>query len=118
MTKEEKLLLKCNYCEGIGHEESGCFKLHGFPDWYKKFKDQKKKNHANAVDILSATTQKDYREGSAQDMGQLIKDEVARYFGGNVGNANCSYFGGYAGIYLHHSNHYVHLVFNKLDVGS
>ncbi|XP_057803659.1 uncharacterized protein LOC131018991 [Salvia miltiorrhiza] len=35
-SKDERLKLFCNHCERNGHEESECFKLHGFPDWYKR----------------------------------------------------------------------------------
>ena len=34
--------LHCTHCNGSGHVRDNCFKLHGFPDWYKEMKDRKK----------------------------------------------------------------------------
>ncbi|KAK6137097.1 hypothetical protein DH2020_029168 [Rehmannia glutinosa] len=35
-SKEEKAKLLCEHCGYSGHEIKECFKLHGYPDWYKK----------------------------------------------------------------------------------
>lgn len=42
-TKEEKARMVCEHCQVPGHEMNDCFKLHGYPDWYKKLKEQKGK---------------------------------------------------------------------------
>ncbi|XP_057803812.1 uncharacterized protein LOC131019143 [Salvia miltiorrhiza] len=51
-TKEERQKLYCSHCDRHGHEEAECFKIHGFPDWYKKLKEGRAKakvNYAEAV---------------------------------------------------------------------
>lgn len=42
----------CNHCNNSGHTKESCFKLTGYPDWYKDYKDKKKPkfNSANMVD--------------------------------------------------------------------
>lgn len=39
LTKEEMRRLRCTHCQENGHEVRECFKLHGYPDWYKKLKE-------------------------------------------------------------------------------
>lgn len=38
LSREERLRLKCTHCGNVGHEVSECFKLNGYPDWYKEMK--------------------------------------------------------------------------------
>ena len=45
----------CEHCNRTGHMKERYFKLHGFPDWYKKLKEQQgnklaTRNFVNAVD--------------------------------------------------------------------
>ncbi|KAF7830422.1 uncharacterized protein G2W53_012755 [Senna tora] len=42
--KNEKLAKHCDHCQQNGHTRDGCFKLIGYPDWWKELKEQKKKN--------------------------------------------------------------------------
>lgn len=53
LSKEEKKRLHCSYCQQTRHEASECFKLHGIPDWYKKYKDARIKGRINYVDTSS-----------------------------------------------------------------
>ncbi|CAI9115116.1 OLC1v1015952C1 [Oldenlandia corymbosa var. corymbosa] len=39
--KAVKKLLKCDYCGINGHLREGCFKLIGYPDWFKELKEQR-----------------------------------------------------------------------------
>lgn len=52
LTKEEKKRLKCRHCHEIGHEMDECFKLHGVPNWYKRYKENREKYQANFVDNM------------------------------------------------------------------
>ncbi|KAH6807462.1 hypothetical protein C2S51_028570 [Perilla frutescens var. frutescens] len=85
LSKEEKLKLKCGHCGGIGHENSECFELIGYPDWYKKFKQDRGKTRAHCVDHKDMASLKD--ENSSQsgdpsaDMNKIIQEEVSRYLG-------------------------------------
>lgn len=38
--KRQKLDRKCDYCNVKGHTMDVCFKLHGYPDWYKEYKEK------------------------------------------------------------------------------
>ena len=42
----------CKHCGLKGHIQEGCFKLIGYPDWFKQSKDQRKEPFVNAVNIL------------------------------------------------------------------
>lgn len=35
--------LYCDNCEMTGHMRDTCFKIHGYPEWYKELHDQRKK---------------------------------------------------------------------------
>lgn len=38
----------CNHCKANGHTREACFKLNGYPNWYKELKDKKKNNYNSA----------------------------------------------------------------------
>ncbi|KAK4394268.1 Retrovirus-related Pol polyprotein from transposon RE1 [Sesamum angolense] len=50
----DKRNLFCNHCNKSGHNKETCFKIHGFPDWYKDLNDQRRRqnisNRAYVVD--------------------------------------------------------------------
>ncbi|KAF7810233.1 uncharacterized protein G2W53_036976 [Senna tora] len=41
--KNEKMSKHCDHCQQNGHTKDGCFKLIGYPDWWKELKEQKRK---------------------------------------------------------------------------
>ncbi|KAL2236197.1 UNVERIFIED_CONTAM: hypothetical protein Sindi_1351900 [Sesamum indicum] len=43
-TNVDKRSLHCTYCQGPGHSQNTCFKLHATPDWYKELADRRKKD--------------------------------------------------------------------------
>ncbi|KAL2240967.1 uncharacterized protein LOC105178432 [Sesamum indicum] len=43
----DKRRLFCEHCNRNGHSKESCFKHHGFPDWYKELRDQRKKQSSN-----------------------------------------------------------------------
>ncbi|KAL2236391.1 UNVERIFIED_CONTAM: Retrovirus-related Pol polyprotein from transposon RE1 [Sesamum indicum] len=53
----DKRHLFCEHCNRNGHSKESCFKLHGFPDWYKELRDQRKKQSSNgrAYAVVDAT---------------------------------------------------------------
>lgn len=59
LTKEERAKLKCTHCQVNGHEAHQCFKLHGYPDWYKRLKENRNNPRVNYVkeddDVKSRT---------------------------------------------------------------
>ncbi|KAH6826541.1 hypothetical protein C2S53_017312 [Perilla frutescens var. hirtella] len=57
LTKEEKSKLRCDQCGKTGHLKRDCFEIHGVPDWYKRFKEDKGNNRATHVDHTDASKQ-------------------------------------------------------------
>ncbi|KAL0424377.1 UNVERIFIED_CONTAM: hypothetical protein Sradi_0972500 [Sesamum radiatum] len=43
-TYVDKKNLHCDNCNRLGHSRDTCFKLHGFPDWFKDLTEQRKRN--------------------------------------------------------------------------
>ncbi|KAL0361000.1 UNVERIFIED_CONTAM: Retrovirus-related Pol polyprotein from transposon TNT 1-94 [Sesamum radiatum] len=40
----DKKNLHCDNCNKLGHSRDTCFRIHGFPDWFKDLPEQRKKN--------------------------------------------------------------------------
>ncbi|KAL4554803.1 hypothetical protein LXL04_037409 [Taraxacum kok-saghyz] len=38
----------CDFCKTNGHTKDSCFKIHGYPDWFKELKDKKKNSYNSA----------------------------------------------------------------------
>ncbi|CAA0814712.1 Probable WRKY transcription factor 32 [Striga hermonthica] len=74
-SKEERAQLTCDHCGFTGHEQRECFKLHGYPDWYKEYK-EKNKAVANQVDSGG-----NYIDSKGIDMANLAQ-ELMKYIGG------------------------------------
>nr|DAD43575.1 TPA_asm: hypothetical protein HUJ06_001805 [Nelumbo nucifera] len=51
VTKEEKKQQYCTHCNTNGHVKESCFKLIGYPDWYKQLRDQKRKESGTRNEI-------------------------------------------------------------------
>ncbi|XP_011079206.1 uncharacterized protein LOC105162783 [Sesamum indicum] len=47
----DKRSLVCDYCNKQGHNKDSCFKLHGFPDWYKDLNEQRKRGSSRAFAV-------------------------------------------------------------------
>ncbi|KAL2531652.1 Uncharacterized protein Adt_05003 [Abeliophyllum distichum] len=69
----DKELMYCDHCGMNGHTKEGCFKLIGFPDWYKRDQKTKEtgwKNAANNVmkmDNSPLDFEDDYTISNAKD---------------------------------------------------
>ncbi|KAK6150121.1 hypothetical protein DH2020_017646 [Rehmannia glutinosa] len=82
-TREEKAKLLCSHCQEHGHEKSECFRLHGYPDWYKKFKEQRGRSMVHCVDTNTQLNSKTQAEESGKefqltDISNIIKQELAK----------------------------------------
>eukprot|EP00257_Ricinus_communis_P016867 XP_015575166.1 uncharacterized protein LOC107261307 [Ricinus communis] len=108
LSKKDKEKQQCEHCKQKGHLKESCFKLHGYPDWFKELKDQQKKG------ILKATTNMvdsplDYdsegkeegKKNRQDDIAILVQQEIQRLMKGKVlteGNfMNLAMMDGYAG---------------------
>lgn len=68
MSKEDRQKLRCTHC-------NECFRLHGYPDWYKELKRGQEKAKVNCVDHDMDTMSDGgrYCNGeNGQDIGKLI----------------------------------------------
>lgn len=76
LTKEEKRRLKCTHCLESSLEIEECFKLHGVPEWYRKYKENRMQNRVNMVenedDAMSSHGGMDQRKTSG-DINKLIQ---------------------------------------------
>lgn len=82
LTKEEKRILKCTHCMESGHEVDDCFKLHGIPYWYKRYKENRMSGRINMVDndedgssSQGGLDQKEQRD-SASDMSRSMLETI------------------------------------------
>ncbi|CAA0823109.1 Unknown protein, partial [Striga hermonthica] len=41
LSKEERAKLLCTHCGYNGHDIQSCFKLNGYPDWFKELREQR-----------------------------------------------------------------------------
>ncbi|KAF7824378.1 uncharacterized protein G2W53_022522 [Senna tora] len=55
--KNEKLAKHCDHCQQYGHTREGCFKLIGYPEWFKELREQKRKNAKKnfAANVIAET---------------------------------------------------------------
>lgn len=78
MSKEEKKRFKCSHCQGMRHEVDECFKLHGIPEWYTKYKKNRSQPRAHFAEsgvpnenYASQTELKDQKD-QTHDVSELI----------------------------------------------
>ncbi|XP_011071257.1 uncharacterized protein LOC105156734 isoform X2 [Sesamum indicum] len=69
----------CDYCKRSGHTRSSCFKLTGFPEWYKTLLDQKKIENRSSNRVFNASAEERLQKyDSNLEISDLIKMEVKR----------------------------------------
>ncbi|KAK6125100.1 hypothetical protein DH2020_041164 [Rehmannia glutinosa] len=123
-TKEEKEKLVCKHCTMTGHEISECFKLHGYPDWFKKLREDRNAL-ANSVtgDFGGCEPQKDTHQ---LDIATLIKQEISKALAGRVQQGqnsseqsmNFTQYTDFAGTILPLLNHHALTTLESLDKDS
>lgn len=99
LSKEEKKRLTCNHCKESGHEAHEYFKLHGYPERYKRYRDTKGKTKVNYMmdvpdDDTSSKSGERYESRTQYeqqfqqlDIASLIQAEVAKCMN-NLGNSS------------------------------
>lgn len=82
--KEDKSKLLCEHCKGTGHKVNHCFKLHGYPNWYKRLRDQRNRPITNLTDTVPIHSSKDEENHNTPlcDMAAIIHQEITKYLGG------------------------------------
>lgn len=79
-----------DYRQGSGHEVNECFMLHGYPNWYKKLKEQRGKSISVSLAETSMNQANESIAGeSARDspfinMSILIQQEIEKYLSGKM----------------------------------
>ncbi|KAK6118917.1 hypothetical protein DH2020_047339 [Rehmannia glutinosa] len=89
-SKEERAKLVCEHCGYNSHEMKECFKLNGYPDWYKEFKEQRRNNHSvNMLEGSAVESTQSKLQGEAEpkksevpNFAAMIQKEIARYLSG------------------------------------
>lgn len=85
--KEDKV---CEHCKATGHEKDTCFKLHGYPDWYKQLKKNKAaasgKGYAHMAvypfEEEDVERRKDTKHSWSPAMAELVQQEIAKMLKG------------------------------------
>lgn len=76
--KMDKSNLMCDYCKVKGHTRQTCFKINGYPEWYKKMQENKNKtcgrqttNMAECskgkANVITPKIKGNYKAGSSTD---------------------------------------------------
>ncbi|XP_065861010.1 uncharacterized protein [Euphorbia lathyris] len=74
--KDEKF---CKYCRKSGHEKADCFKLVGYPDWYKGKKNNNHNQHAYmSKEESSPLVEADSDSEKEESMQVLVQREVQK----------------------------------------
>lgn len=99
--KQDNSSLYCDYCRSKGHTRDNSFKIHGYPEWYRKMGEGKGKNNtrhiANMVDASPDGTKED--STLSMKLKELIKQEVAELVRGkeNMNTTNMVFYDDFAG---------------------
>ncbi|KAK6150364.1 hypothetical protein DH2020_015296 [Rehmannia glutinosa] len=83
-SKEEKAKLVCEHCSMTGHEISECFKLHGYPDWFKQLREDRGRMMANSAteDFQKVGSVDIRKDGSHFDIASMVQQEVSKILAG------------------------------------
>ncbi|XP_044483739.1 uncharacterized protein LOC123209672 [Mangifera indica] len=90
-SKKDKDSKFCDHCNVKGHMKETCFKLYGYPDWYKELKEQQGKSvsrsMANMVDTpLDFGTEKKLvgKADKQMDLASMVQQEVLKLMKGKM----------------------------------
>ncbi|KAF7802282.1 uncharacterized protein G2W53_041393 [Senna tora] len=68
----------CNHCNVTGHTRETCFKLHGYPEWYKDLKEARKGNGSNKkASVNMAGASNGVNQENAGGKGEEKQMEIA-----------------------------------------
>ncbi|XP_048232870.1 uncharacterized protein LOC125370624 [Ricinus communis] len=108
LSKKDKEKQQCEHCKQKGHLKESCFKLHGYPDWFKELKDQQKKGTLKATTNMvdspldyDSEGKEEGKKNRQDDIASLVQQEIQRLMKRKVlteGNfMNLAMMDGYAG---------------------
>ncbi|KAF7814664.1 metal tolerance protein C4 isoform X2 [Senna tora] len=66
----------CEHCRTTGHTKDTCFKIHGYPDWFKELREKRaasgKKQAVNACGDLTTETTNDAESSTKKDLANMV----------------------------------------------
>ncbi|KAL0411947.1 UNVERIFIED_CONTAM: Retrovirus-related Pol polyprotein from transposon RE2 [Sesamum latifolium] len=68
----------CDYCSKSGHSQDACFKLYGYPEWFKEYSEQRKKGVGDAKALTvecEGRMPADQNSGHFASMGEFAVTE-------------------------------------------
>ncbi|KAF7837746.1 uncharacterized protein G2W53_006228 [Senna tora] len=90
----------CNFCNKSGHMEDACFKKHGYPEWFEKYK-TKKSGQNTTLAVANGEGSSQSKGMDSSQIAQLIQMElkklVSKKGGTEESPVNASYFADFAG---------------------
>ncbi|KAF7840478.1 uncharacterized protein G2W53_002776 [Senna tora] len=72
--KSEKMAKYCDHCQQNGHTRDACFKLIGYPEWFKDLREQRKRNgkRASSANMVTETPIDLPKEKGAYDYANVM----------------------------------------------
>ncbi|KAF7823637.1 retroelement pol polyprotein-like [Senna tora] len=104
-TKEEKYSKYCEHCHMNGHLKEACFKLQGYPEWYKELKKRNpngKKPPSMAANVADSpledpSTEKTEQGNQMAVLSMLMKELTKAMKGGSTESVSFAQLGNFAG---------------------
>ncbi|KAF7842330.1 uncharacterized protein G2W53_004628 [Senna tora] len=80
--KEEKKDEVCTHCQMKGHVKEECFKLVGYPEWFKDLRNQRKKTSGKKILAAAAESPLDDEVETPKDwasmISQIVRQEISK----------------------------------------
>ncbi|KAL0448192.1 UNVERIFIED_CONTAM: Retrovirus-related Pol polyprotein from transposon RE2 [Sesamum latifolium] len=82
----EKRSLYCIHCAKSGHSKETCFKLHGYPDWFKEMTEKRKKSRtdARAMSAISGGPSVPHQEVTSNQPLSVMMNEILQLMKGKT----------------------------------
>ncbi|KAF7835230.1 uncharacterized protein G2W53_010089 [Senna tora] len=88
----------CSHCQMKGHLKESCFKIVGYPEWYKELKEQRKRNGGNKLVATTTDNPLDDEPEKSKDwatmISQIVRQEIQK---AKEERVNVAYLGDFTG---------------------
>ncbi|KAF7837340.1 uncharacterized protein G2W53_005822 [Senna tora] len=96
--KEENKDKVCTHCQMKGHVKEECFKIVGYPEWFKDLRNQKKKGSGKKILVAAAESPLDDETETPKDLAsmisQIVRQEISK---AREEKVNVAYLGEFTG---------------------
>ncbi|KAL0320493.1 UNVERIFIED_CONTAM: Retrovirus-related Pol polyprotein from transposon RE2 [Sesamum radiatum] len=102
----DKKNLFCDHCSKSGHSRDACFKLHGYPEWFKEYSEQKKNRSGDAKALAASCELNKPRKAdtaTTESISHMLTEVLHLMKGKMPTDQNTGHFasiGDFAGTYL------------------